>query len=200
MLLAVRFPSPLAGRSPQAGWSGMVRDRFWGFILRSFKPPAVCLGFLWVGLLVWTGSPVAHGQSAVPAAEHFLTVVRLPGQNWANIERQLQQSGLSYQVIDGIEPAGLRGRSTVFLPNVNRLTVAQAGICPPGGLLYSRCGSLPQSWKPSSGPPPLPRLAFPIGIPLGLFGIASRRCGRSGCFCSSRNGWGCGSTANGWSK
>ncbi|WP_457384662.1 hypothetical protein [Thermostichus sp. OS-CIW-26] len=42
-----------------------------------------------MGLLVWTGSPVAHGQSAVPAAEHFLTVVRLPGQNWANIERQL---------------------------------------------------------------------------------------------------------------
>ncbi|MGY2779507.1 uncharacterized lipoprotein YddW (UPF0748 family) [Thermostichus sp. MS-CIW-23] len=126
MLLAVRFPSPLAGRSPQAGWSGMVRDRFWGFILRSFKPLAVCLGFLWVGLLVWTGSPVAHGQSAVHGAEHLLTVVRLPGQNWANIERQLQQSGLSYQVIDGIEPAGLRGRSTVFLPNVNRLTVAQA--------------------------------------------------------------------------
>ncbi|MEN9225313.1 MAG: family 10 glycosylhydrolase [Thermostichus sp. HHBFW_bins_43] len=95
----------------------MSGRRFWAVTL---KPLWVGLGFLLMGLLVWMGSPVAHGQRA------DLTVVRLPGQNWANIERQLQRSGLAYQVIDQLNPVGLQGRSTVFLPNVNRLTTAQA--------------------------------------------------------------------------
>ncbi|MEN9222834.1 MAG: family 10 glycosylhydrolase, partial [Thermostichus sp. BF3_bins_97] len=106
----------------RTGWTGPVVNpisgrRFWAATLKSLW---ICLGCLWVGLLVWMGSPVAHGQSA------DLTVVRLPGQNWANIERQLQRSGLAYQVIDQLNPVGLQGRSTVFLPNVNRLTTAQA--------------------------------------------------------------------------
>lgn len=104
------------------GWSRIAVNpmpgrRFWAVTLR---PLWICLGFLWVSLLVWMGSPVAHGQGA------HLAVVRLPGQNWVNIERQLQRSGLTYQVIDQLSPVGLQGRNTVFLPNVNRLTPAQA--------------------------------------------------------------------------
>ncbi len=106
----------------RTGWSGTTVNpisvgRFWRM---TCKPLWICLGFFLVGLWVWTGSLLAHGQSI------DLTVVRLPGQNWANIERQLQRSGLAYQVIDQINPVGLQGRNTVFLPNVNRLTTAQA--------------------------------------------------------------------------
>ncbi|MEN9202127.1 MAG: family 10 glycosylhydrolase [Thermostichus sp. DG_1_6_bins_120] len=91
-----------------------------------FRFLGIGLGLLWAGLLLWTGSLswVAHGQTSAPTFD--LTVVRLPGQNWTNIERQLQRSGLTYQVIDQLSSASLQGRSRLFLPNVNRLTPAQA--------------------------------------------------------------------------
>ncbi len=98
-----------------------TRQRPLALILKSF---GLGLGLCWVSLLLWTGSLTWHGVAHSQTQD--LTVVRLPGQNWANIERQLQRSGLGYQVIDQINPVGLQGRSTVFLPNVNRLTTAQA--------------------------------------------------------------------------
>jgi len=104
----------------QTGWFGTAINPTGRRRLRAvaLRPLWVCLGFLLAALLVGTGS--THGQSA------DLTVVRLPGQNWANIERQLQQGGFRYWVIDQIDAASLQGRSIVFLPNPNRLTLAQA--------------------------------------------------------------------------
>ncbi|WP_244350871.1 glycoside hydrolase family 10 protein [Thermostichus vulcanus] len=92
------------------------------------KPLGLGLGLLLASLFLWTGSLTWHwaAHSQTPALTDELTVVRLPGQNWANIERQLQRSSLTYQVIDQLNPAVLQGRKIVFLPNVNRLTPAQA--------------------------------------------------------------------------
>ncbi|MFQ3585476.1 MAG: family 10 glycosylhydrolase, partial [Cyanobacteriota bacterium] len=92
------------------------------------KPLGLGLGLLLASLFLWTGSLTWHwaAHSQTPALTDELTVVRLPGQNWANIEWQLQRSSLTYQVIDQLNPAVLQGRKIVFLPNVNRLTPAQA--------------------------------------------------------------------------
>ncbi|MFQ3615040.1 MAG: hypothetical protein SNJ68_15215, partial [Cyanobacteriota bacterium] len=100
-----------------------TQQRPLALILKFF---GIGLGLFLASLLLWTGSLTWHwaAHSQTPALE--LTVVRLPGQNWANIERQLQRSGLNYQVLDQLNPAGLQGRNTVFLPNINRLTPAQA--------------------------------------------------------------------------
>lgn len=100
---------------------GSTRQRPLALLLRSF---GIGLGLCLASLLLWTGALTWHGVAHSQTQE--LTVVRLPGQNWANIERQLQRSGLNYRVIDQLNPVSLRGRSIVFLPNVNRLTPAQA--------------------------------------------------------------------------